>query len=795
MRRLIESLTCWPQLDGRHTLIDNCAVDIRLKSKSRAHLAIALLALLGALLLIVLSLDLRAAPAVPITEVNTLAGRVQFSPPSGYYERALSIRITSPDPDAAIYFTTDGSVPTPENGTLYTTPIQIPDDQPRVHTIRARPVLPDGDLGDVQSATYFINIETDIPLLSLIVDPDDLWSEESGIFASPHKRGREWEREAEMFYYDPQEREGVHAPAGVRVHGVGSRAYDKKSMRLYFRDEYGLPALEFPLFPDADIERFEELVIHDGGQDFPAVSANGTLLRNQVAGNLAREAGGYATYTRPTLLFLNGQLWGIYNIRERISDRYLAQEFQIEDADLLGGFENSLRASSGDRDHWLHLMEYLKANDLTDEENYAHVQTQMNLDNFINYVAIQIITANADWPHNNQNKFRDRDNGRWHWMFWDSDYTFGLISVIYIDKDMYERALDPEGERGQLSSMLLNKLLANPEFKNKFLARLADLLNTVFTSENMLAEIDRHAAALEGDISYETRRWPGSGDWDASVEYMREFARQRPEQLRSETIETFDLPGTAQLTINPPDSGKGSVSINGGSPLPNHDLPWEGTYFQEVAITLTAIPDPGYQFAGWQPAELAQTPELTLPVSGDLTITPSFVRSEGENAALAGSVNFSGYGRDGTLAPEEGLEGDWITLQVRAPGGVDLRGWRITDNDSLTARDEGSLILPDNPALANLPLGTTILLVTTETPHNDRLFAEDDLSPMNGRLLLYAGNNNLDTKSDPWFAIGENDTLVLLAPGASAAFADDLAVDFLVIGEGSTAVTPADFGR
>lgn len=781
-------------------------MDIRQKP---AHLALALLALLAIFFLIGLNLDLRASP---VTEVNTPPAGIQFSLPPGYYDQALNIELSSPDHDAAIYFTTDGSLPTSENGTLYTDPIYIPADQPRVPVLRARTVLPDGELGAVQSATYFINIDTNIPLVSLIIDPQDLWSEESGIFAKPHQRGRDWERETDLFYYDPQQREvattgAIHAPAGARIHGVGSRAYDKKSLRLYFRNEYGQPTLDFPLFPDGEIERFKEIVIHNGGQDFPAVSANGTLLRNHVVGNLVREAGGYATYTRPALLFLNGQLWGIYNIRERIDDRYLAQEFQIEDADLLDGFENSLRASSGDREHWLHLMEYVKVNDLTDEDNYAYIQTQMNLDNFINYVAIQIITANADWPHNNQNKFRDRDNGRWHWMFWDSDYTFGLISAIFIEKDMYERALDPEGTRGQLSSMLLNKLLQNPQFKNQFLARLADLLNTAFTSENMLAEIDQLAGALEADISYETRRWPGSGDWGASVEDMREFARQRPDILRSQTIETFDLPGTAMLTINRPDGAHGTITINDNAPLRSEDLPWQGVYFQGTDNQLTAVPDPGYRFAGWGSPGIPQTSELTLPVSGDLTLTPRFVRSE-KDGIIPDSVEFSGYGRDGEFSPEEGLEGDWITLQVRSSGPVDLRGWRITDNDSLTARDEGSLILGSrdsldtrdslghHPALSGVPVGTTILLVTTETPHNDRLFAQDDLSPLDGRLTLYAGNNILDADSDPWFAMGENDTLVLLAPGASAAFEDDLAVDFLVIGEGGTGTGGwPDFGQ
>ena len=114
----------------------------------------------------------------------------------------------------------------------------------------------------MQSATYFINIDTNIPLVSLIIDPRDLWNEESGIFAKPHQRGRDWERETDLFYYDPQQREvattgAIHAPAGARIHGVCSRSYDKKSLRLYFRNEYGQPTLDFPLFPDGEIERFK----------------------------------------------------------------------------------------------------------------------------------------------------------------------------------------------------------------------------------------------------------------------------------------------------------------------------------------------------------------------------------------------------------------------------------------------------------------------------------------------------------------------------------------------------------
>jgi hypothetical protein len=713
--------------------------------------------------------------------------------PSGSYNQAIEVKLSSPNPDAAIYFTTDGSLPTPETATLYTGPIHIPAGQPRAVLLRAITLLPNGDFGPLANATYFMNVDANIPLISLAVDPHDLWDEESGIFANPHSKGREWEREADVFYYDPQQRIGLGSPAGVRVHGAGSRDYAKKSLRLYFRNAYGQPFLEYQVFPDSDKERFKHLVIHDGGQDFPAVSLNGTLIRNQLVGNLVRQAGGYATYSRPTLLFINGELWGIYNLRERIDDLYLSEKFQIEDADLLSGFEHSLEASSGNSTHWEHLIDFVASHDLTDEGNYNYVQTQVNLENFIDYALIQIITANTDWPNNNQLKFRDRANGRWHWMFWDSDRAFGLMRDSYIEKNMFEHILDNEDILQQQSSLLLRKLLQNPEFKNHFLSRLADLLNTVFTSENVLAEIDRLVAVLQWDIPYEERRWPGPGNWEDGVEYMREFARQRPDIVRSQTVEAFDLPGIASLTISRPNGlgNGGSVSINGGPAL---DLPWQGEYFQGVDIQLTAMPNPGYRFVDWGSPDLPQTADLTASLSGDLALKPRFERdnSEGKEAGInRGSVVFTGYGRDGDGAPVDGLHGDWVELQVRNLSGVDLRGWRVSDNDSLTSTDEGSLIFGDHPALKNVPVGTSVLLVAEKTPTNDHLFLEDDLSPLNGRLILYAGNGILDTHSDPWFKIGQEDNLDLLAPGETTNLADDLVIDSLVIGQGNTPVNPA----
>ena len=771
-------------------------VNVRLKSRSLIRIALILLALL---VTAYWSLNSTHWPLLtdnwspltdrwsPLTGHRTQAtapSPVQFSPPSGPYSQAIDVRLSSADPGTEIYFTTDGSLPTAESGTLYSIPIHITAGEPRVVALRARELLPaasltgTGEWGPASGATYFMNMDTSLPLLSLTIDPQDLWDEETGIFANPLYYGLDWERPAEMAYYDEQLDAGIQLSTGVRVHGARSRNYDKKSLRLYLRGEYGQPYLEFPIFPDSEKTRFKRLVVHDGGQDFPAVSFNGTLLRNELVYILARQAGSFAPYSRPALLFINGEPWGIYQIRERIDDRYLEENFQIKDADLLSGFEYNLQASSGDTTHWDHLMAFVDQHDLTDQDNYNYVETQVNLDNLIDYSLIQIITANADWPHNNQLKFRDRANGRWHWIFWDSDFAFGLMPDSYIEKNMFAHIFDQEDERLLQSSLLLRKLLENPDFKSRFLARLADLLNTVFTTENVLGKLNPLAETLAPDISHEIRRWLGSGDWEAGVEYMREFTRQRPDIVRAQAVEAFDLTGLSTLTINAASGGQ--VTINGGSPL---DLPWQGTFFQGVDTQLTAVPDPGYRFLDWGPPDLPAAPDLTLSLSEDLTLAPRFVRYD-DQVYVPGSVLFSAYGSGPKGASITGLQGDWVELHVAGLKPVDLRGWRVSDNDTLTATDEGSLIFGQDPALAQVLPGTTILLVASQTPANDRLFADQATSTFPGsRIILYAGSDSLDGDSDPWFNIGEKDTLYLLAPGSMAVLEDDIVIDSLAIGQ------------
>jgi hypothetical protein len=702
-----------------------------------------------------------------------------LSLPGGYYDRDIQLEISAPTPEAHVIFTLDGRVPTHDAGTVYTRPILMSATTPAVTVVRARAVLPGGALGPVVSASYFVGLPATLPLLSLIVEPGDLWDAERGIYANPLEKGRAWERPVDVTFVDQDRHAGFHVPAGIRIHGHYSRVFDKKGLRLYFRREYGPGRLDYPLFADSPVSVFNQLVLHNSGQDcYFSPQMNWTLIRNQLADRLALELGGYAPRNRAALLFINGESWGIYQLRERINDDFLADHYGIASADLLDAPEyiGEQDILMGDREHWDHLMRFIETHDMAEPAHYAYVQTQVDVPEFIDYNVLQIYAANTDWPRLNVRQFRPHvQGGRWHWTFWDSDHGFGAALWSFAGSNLIAQMLDDNPpETGGRDVLLLRKLLENPVFLEQFLSRTAHLLNTTLAPPAVIAHIDALAAEIAPDIGYEITRWPGSS-WEPNVQNLRDFAQRRPDFVRQHAVERFGLSGTVQLAFNPPASGSGYVAVN-GSLL--RDLPWQGVYFQDLPLQITAAPAPGYRFAGWDPTGLPQTPAITLTLQASQTLTPRFAALD-DDAPRPGDVVFQ------TGANGPGGE-NWFELKVMRPGGVDLRGWRVTDNDTKRATDEGSLIFATHPALARVPRGTTIRVNLVQSPA-----PQDDLNAWDRQMVLYTANGNLDAHTDPGFRLWQGDNLVLLAPGPTPAFGDDQGIAFAAAGR---AVTPASFG-
>lgn len=744
--------------------------------------------LIAVLILVVLYTQGLLLPYPAATATRSAYLEPVFSPPGGYYDHDVTVKIELPQPRATIRYTLDGRVPTATVGNVYTRPLRLQAGPQSVTVIRARAFFSATGPGPVVNASYFIGVDSTLPLVSIVIAPDALWDPDVGLCTHPLETGRAWERPVNITYVDKNHRAGFHIPAGIRIHGGFSRTFDQESFRLYFRDSYGLDRLDYPLFDTGEITSFKRLVLHSGAQDSSRKDLNWTLMRNQVIARLVRQIGGNVGRSQPAWVFINGESWGIYQIREHLDRWFLQEHYGIKDADLLDtpGSADSEEISAGDIAHWEHLTHYIETHNLANPEAYAYVATQVDLDNLIDYTLIQIYSANYDWLSRNVDQFRARTpGGQWQWFFWDNDWSLGLNPYSPVESHTLARVLDPNDERnGAPSTLLLRKLLENPGFRTRFLRRAEDLLNTLLAPYNVITQIDTVAAELAPDIHHEVERWPSVVPWENSVQDLRNFAQARPTIVRQHFVEAYGLGGAVPLTYQAPAEGEGRIAVN-GTLLPF--LPWQGYYFVGVPIEITTVPAPGYRFVGWEESALGQGPSLSLTVANPQTFTPRFEPAD-RATWQPGDVTIVAVHLEDASG---GIAGNWVELRVNRRGGVDLRGWRLTDNDTKTATDEGSLIFAAVPALAHVPRYTTVCVVVTGATANDARFAKDDLNAWDRRLVLYVGNGALDATTDPWFEPVPGDALVLLAPGLTAAFDDDQGIDFVSNG---SRVTPASFG-
>ncbi len=747
-----------------------------------------LVAALGGLLLLGESLDrLPAAPQIVTADdpllrgwrrqvVESLAGpppelggpgRPGFYPLPGIYERSLRVELRPDDRRASVVYTTDGSRPTPEHGTLYRRPLRLDVRHPGVTVIRAVQVL-NGVPGPEVAAAYAVGLDSRLPVLSLAADPEHLWGAEAGILSNPSFRGRAWERPVQVAFL--ADRGGFAVPAGLRVHGSEPPVGEKRSLRLYFRRDYGPGRLTYPLFPEHPeqpeaAQSYNHLLLQAGDR-----RGWWTLFRDELVAETARSLGLPAAQGRFVHLFLNGRSWGIYRLSERVDRFYLADNFGYRDVDVV----QEGAAEEGSDDDWDALVDWAVAHDLAEPEARDYVAERLDLGNFTDFAVLQLYFG---FSAEDLYAVRDR-GGRWH-------FVYGGGALHFAQRP--EASLTALGLEESDFALLLRALMDDAGFRRRLRARAVTLLNTTLAPEAMAERVAGLEELLAADVSYEAARWPSPSPWADNVAQLRAFVAARPAAVRAVLGELLGLPAPVevQVAVEPPEGGR---VFAGGLPLAER-----GHFYSATDVTLMAVPRSGFAFAGWEGLpEPGAAPVVTWTVDGVREIAARFSPIPAGDPAPHPNdvvVNEFWINDDGTRYPSlEGrpLTGDWIELLVQRPEVVDLRGWRLTDEDVRAGGDEGSLVFPETAAFAAVPRGTVILVVVTENLDNAAYFPADDLDHADGRMVLYAGNGNL--AADPGFGLGtRNESLALLAPGP----AGEVGIDFVAEGR---AVTPYTFG-
>lgn len=614
-----------------------------------------------------------------------LAPEVAVSHPSGYYGADFLLNL-SVSGDAVIHYTTDGSLPDTASP-VYSAPISIhsrvgePNTismirtnnnfdpgppyyegwQPplgevyKINVIRTRTLHPDAPPGPVKSLSYFVDPllhnRYTLPVFSLTTNNEHLFSDETGIYVygnheNYYQDGMEWERPVNLSLFEKDGLQAFSEDVGIRTHGNTTRSRRRKSLRVSTRNEYGNSWLNYQLFPDKNTQLFKRFILRNSGNDWDQA-----VFRDGFIQSLMRNLDVDRQYYRPVILFINGEYWGIHNIRDRYDEHYIEAKYGISEMEMTimennGEYKFGNSAGQG---HYSAMRNYVYTHSLTNNSNFDELSTKMDVESFTDMQIAHIYAMNTDWPGNNTLYWRyvrvgydpqalNGRDGRWRWMLLDMDFGFGLDFnyVPGVDQGaahntlaMALQANGPGWPNPDWSTFFLRNMVKNVTYKQYFINRFCDLLNTDFNETTVVAKLDSVQNMLQPEMQEHINRWrrpTTMSEWNGRVQTMRSFAQQRPAYVRQHLKSQFNLSSTAELTVQNDQNHMGAVQVN-SVVIPAAQF-WTGTYFSQIPQRLKALPKQGYRFVRWE-GDINQTSEtVTFTMSADMLISAVFELSD-----------------------------------------------------------------------------------------------------------------------------------------------------------------------
>ena len=494
-----------------------------------------------------------------------------FSLSSGVYHGTQSVSIDVPA-GTYVTYTLDSTTPT-NTSTRYRAGEKFTVSENTV--IRARAFSENGTLykSPVVSNTYIIvgdkqtikAHDSTLPVCFLVTDPDNLFNVDYGIYvvgshfqgktkatewttpandrklgANYNQRGREWERPAHWTYTSPGGQSVLfEQDLMIRIFGSFSRYQKQRNFALVARKGFGGSTLDYPFFSNRPFESYESLVLRCSAKDAVA-----TKIRDCLMTGLLEDGGadiGVQAYVQ-TALYLNGEYWGIYNLREKVSRAFIAQHYSVSNKDTIDVLRGNGVLVSGDPkavDDYAALIKFCESKkcDLSNYGDYEYVCSQIDVENFALYCAAEIIVGNNDSGNIKWWRSSEKD-GKWRWIFYDfcdamarndekeDAYTNGYR------RDFFTKYFHPDGHGAGkgFSTVLARSLLKNNDFVEIFLKYCAMMVNDVYSPEKINAKVDVLAGNIASEIEWDFPRWELTvKNWKAHINNVRGYANHYQE--------------------------------------------------------------------------------------------------------------------------------------------------------------------------------------------------------------------------------------------------------------------------
>lgn len=495
------------------------------------------------------------------------AQKPSFSVTGGYVQVGVSVEISA-GPGESIYYTTNGAKPT-ASSTRYTGPVTITQTTP----LRAIAVAEGKLNSEVATENYLVEDQHDIPVVCLSLNPYDFSSDEAGIYAKgagyyaedfdgsdfAHTKAnywQDWEREVSFEFFEADGTKGIEFPAGIKIFGQYSREEAQKSFSIHLRGKYGRSEVTYPFFRDCGVTTFKSLLLRTSGQDWKTTKLKDAFMHQAVKQSMDLDIMDY----RPCAVYINGEYWGLYNLREKQNEYYV--ESHYDDAkkgsiDIIKGSDN---VQAGSKDDWvalrLKIKEYLpwngQTNRMNDPEIMQYVEERVDLQSFMEWIATEAFMSNTDTGNIRQFRYA---GGKWRWMLFDLDWGLqangGYKYYNYL-KDIFNDNGHGSGDR--FWSHMQMAIFYNDTWREQFIELYARHINTTFAPERLTALIDAMAEEIRTEMPRHIARWgkPGSEtEWEKNIEDLKAAAVDKSNVAKKELQECFGLSDVRMTELFP----------------------------------------------------------------------------------------------------------------------------------------------------------------------------------------------------------------------------------------------------
>lgn len=624
--------------------------------------------------------------------------------------------------------------------------------------LRTKTFASNGLESQEKAYTYFTSVPThDLPIISIITDSVGFFDAEKGIYIYGNSQygnydfiGRKYERTAIFQFFDKLGVFEKEIVLGARTHGNGSRHAPQKGLRLYNRFDYDTTKLRLP---NGDL--VQTAILRAGGHRPDCIGRD--YLSNKIVEDMRLDHSNPFLYA----VYLNGEFWGIQDLRERLEADLFAERYGL-DNDFVGISDHSFELSDGhitNPNDFKDITLFAENNDMTLQANYDYIASKVDLSLMMDLFCSEIFLGNADFPKTNIGFWKyqdDKVDTKWRHYIFDVDAAFGgSCDTVFRSFNTLNYYLQETDNSWLKANRLLRNMLENQTFKEAFINRMGDLLNTEFKAEVLLSIFNDYKSEIAEIRLDHVNRWrypstsstianrilevPSLTKWNNLYTGFNTFFVERQRSVRNHFNARFGISDSIRVRLEVNDNTRGAIKINdlyitkaisGVNDL--MPFPWTGQYFASIPFPVTAISKRGYKFDSWSNVPSANY-HGTVISDSDLVITANFVEDPNFIEPMINEVLIK---NEYNWPDEFGQFEDWIEIYNKNDYPITIEGYFLTDE--LT-----------NPTKFRLK------------PRNESII------PANGYQLFFASEERKRGANHTNFKLSAGETLFLFAPDST----------------------------